>query len=62
MTVDEDGRLPESTRKFMLHIVEVLRGGFTGRIEIECSEGGIRELRKTERLTTKDLPQGDERG
>lgn len=40
----------DSTRRALLHIVEQLREGFTGRFEIECHQGGVRDVRQIQRV------------
>lgn len=43
----------ESTRRALRHIVDQLRNGFTGRFEIECHQGGVRDVREIRKLDLK---------
>lgn len=54
----ERKQLSEGTRNVILHITEQLRQGFTGRFEIECSEGGIRSVDVKSTFRPSDLPSG----
>lgn len=40
----------ESSRRALQYIVEQLRNGFTGRFEIECHQGGVRDVREIKKL------------
>ena len=44
-----------TTRAFLSKVVDALRGGFTGKIEIDCNDGGIRSITFSNRITSKDL-------
>ena len=51
----------ESTRRALQHVVEQLRNGFTGRFEIECHQGGVRDVREIRKVEFKDgLTRGSE--
>ena len=38
-------QIPESSYRALSWIAEQLRAGLSGTIEIECADGGVRELR-----------------
>jgi len=46
--------LSSSGRRTVLKVGELLRSGFSGRIEIECHEGGVRAVHFQTRWTPKD--------
>ena len=39
--------MPESAQRHIAHVIELLAGRFSGRIELECHEGGVRLLHET---------------
>ena len=45
---DVQPQLAEVSRAAMVWIVELLRGGFTGRIELECYNGAVRRVQKNQ--------------
>lgn len=47
--------LPDSSRDTLAWVAELLREGFTGRLEIEVFQGGVRSIRPTPALEPKDL-------
>lgn len=56
-------QLPEASRNALIRIAEKLRSGFTGRFEVECNQGGVRQLREVqvvpqEKLKDEAQPSG----
>ena len=49
-------QLPDSSRKALVYIADQLRRGFSGRFEIDCYQGGVRNMRESKDLQPKDLP------
>lgn len=50
----------DSTRRILQYVVDQLRQGFTGRIELECHQGGIRDAREIRRLIAQDVDLTDD--
>lgn len=47
--------LSDSARDAVADLVELLSGRFTGRIELECMEGGVRNFREIRERRSGDL-------
>lgn len=41
---DGTQQLPPSARDSLIRIADMLRDGYTGTIELECHEGGVRKM------------------
>lgn len=46
--------LSDSSRTVLLWIADQLRAGFTGTLEIECRDGGVRQVRPSQVLIPRD--------
>lgn len=55
---DGTQELPESSRNALIRMAEALRRGFTGRFELECNQGGIREMRELRVVPSGELKDG----
>lgn len=44
---DGTQELPDSARRALLRVADELRDRFSGTIEIECHEGGVRKVRES---------------
>ena len=53
--------LSETARKVLKDVEDTLREGFTGKIEMHATEGGISNVDYTVRKRPKDLPGPEER-
>jgi len=49
-------QLPESSRRILVHVADMLRDGFTGRIELDCSQGGIRNMTEIRSFRPAEIP------
>lgn len=50
--------LSESGRNCLLYLGDLFRGGFTGKVELECKEGGVREIKPTPYLRGPHFGRG----
>jgi len=48
-------RLSDSASDAVVELVHILAGRFTGRIEMECMEGGVRKFRDVRERQPGDL-------
>ena len=39
--------MPESAKRVMLDLMQLLANGFTGTIELDCNQGGVRRITET---------------
>lgn len=51
--------LNEAQRRYLRRIAEQMRGGYTGRIEMDMKNGGIGDYREIRSLKPVDLEGGD---
>ena len=54
--------LPYSSRMALLRVANLLEGGFTGRIELDCGQGGVRALTHGRRETPDDIENAFQNG
>lgn len=52
--------ISDSTRRVLHYIVDQLRDGFTGRFEIECHQGGIRDVKEIRRIDARGIDLTDD--
>lgn len=52
---DGTHQLPESSRNALIRMAEKLRAGFTGKLEIDCNQGGVRQLREIVTVPSEKL-------
>lgn len=50
--------LPQHARLVLAHIALLVRQGFTGRIEIDLNQGGIRDFREIKSWKKAELSDG----
>lgn len=50
--------LPESARAAIIELARLLATGFTGKVELECHQGGIRDSRLTIHRKLAGSPEG----
>ena len=53
--------LNEHAVRVLARIADLMRSGFTGRVELEFSQGGIRTMREGRNWTPAELPEPTER-
>lgn len=51
--------LSVAARGMMRYLAQLLATNYSGRIVLECQDGGIRELRKTDSVRPSDLDRPD---
>ncbi len=51
--------IPESGRTMLIHVARLLANGFTGRLELQCSQGGVKYMNVTNTYQPKDLPAAE---
>jgi hypothetical protein len=39
--------LSESAREALLEVARMLRAGYTGTLELQCAQGGVRDLKQS---------------
>lgn len=54
--------LTESARRALEYLARRFRGDFTGRMEVECREGGVRRLEEHRSLGSVELAEADGEG
>lgn len=52
--------LPDSAQQAIIKVMELLGSGFTGRIEIECGEGGVKRMHQTIPWKPRNIANGKE--
>lgn len=50
-------KIPDSGRAMLVHVASLLANGFTGRLELQCSQGGVKYMNVTQTYQPKDLPR-----
>ena len=48
--------LTDTARGMLRHVAHLLAENFTGQIQMECNDGGIRDLTVTHKMQPSDLP------
>jgi len=56
MTSEEPKNLSLSSQNCLAFVKQKLRGGFTGRLELDCVDGGIRMVLIHEAVKPRDIP------
>ena len=56
-------KLPEGSRKIVRRLILLLGQGFTGRIQIDCGQGGVRNMSEQRSYQPGDLSaEGEDKG
>lgn len=50
--------ISESARTTLVWLGQLLRSGWTGRIELECTQGGIKAVKASQVFTPPEVRQG----
>lgn len=48
--------LSRSSRRTLLYVVDLLRGGFSGRVTLTCSQGGVRSVKVRRSYLRESFP------
>lgn len=59
MTGSSRKDLPEASLRVLRRIADQMREGFTGRIEIDLSQGGVGDFREVRRWKPADLEESE---
>lgn len=51
--------LPESSLRVLKRIADQMRDGFTGRVELDLNQGGVRDFREVRSWRPADLEESD---
>lgn len=49
--------MKDSARGVLIYIDKLLQGNFTGKLEIECNQGGVKWVNVSSTYHARDLPE-----